>query len=181
MIDTLITSKTRIKLLTRLFLNPETSGYLRGLEAEFGESSNAIRLELNRFEDAGLLISAKEGHRKVFRANTTHPLYNDINSILLKTLGIDHIIEKVIKAIGHLHSVYLTGDYANGITGGDINMLFAGEALDIKYLNKLIHKAEKLINCKIKYTISGQEQLADFLRGRPKNEFLLLWKNEDEK
>jgi len=55
MLNSLITSQTRIKLLKKFFLNSNTRAHLRGLESEFGESSNGIRLELNRFEDAGLL------------------------------------------------------------------------------------------------------------------------------
>ena len=51
MLDTLITSKTRIKLLLKFFLNAQTKSYLRSLEGEFGESTNAIRLELNKFEE----------------------------------------------------------------------------------------------------------------------------------
>ncbi len=50
MLGTLITSKTRVKLLLKFFLNSNAKAHLRGLETEFGESSNAIRLELNRFE-----------------------------------------------------------------------------------------------------------------------------------
>ena len=53
MLESLITSKTRIKLLLKFFLNSSTKAYLRGLEAEFGESTKAIRLELNRFEQIG--------------------------------------------------------------------------------------------------------------------------------
>ena len=48
MLDTLISSQTRLKLLLKFFLNSSTSSYLRDLESEFGESTNAIRLELNR-------------------------------------------------------------------------------------------------------------------------------------
>ena len=69
MINALITSETRIKLLRKFFLNSSTKAHLRGLESEFGESSNAIRLELNRFEAAGLLYSLREGNKKVFQAN----------------------------------------------------------------------------------------------------------------
>ena len=58
MIETLISSKTRIKLLLKFFLNSNTTAYLRGLEEEFGESTNSIRLELNRFEKAGFKIVA---------------------------------------------------------------------------------------------------------------------------
>ena len=66
MIEGLITSKTRIKLLLKFFLNSETKSYLRSLESEFDESSNSIRVELNRLEAAGLLQSNLEGNKKIF-------------------------------------------------------------------------------------------------------------------
>jgi len=78
MIDSLITSKTRIKLLMKFFLNPGTSAYLRGLADELGESTNSVRVELNRLSEAGLLESAEEGRTKVYRANTAHPLFPEI-------------------------------------------------------------------------------------------------------
>ena len=84
MLDTLITSKTRVKLLLKFFLNVNASSYLRALEVEFSESSNAIRLELNRFEKAGLLKSASQSNKKIFFANKEHPLYCVIHNILLK-------------------------------------------------------------------------------------------------
>ena len=61
MLESLITSKTRTKLLLKFFLNPGTSAYLRGLAEEFGESTNGVRVELNRLSEAGLLESADEG------------------------------------------------------------------------------------------------------------------------
>jgi DNA-binding transcriptional regulator PaaX len=63
MIESLITSKTRIKLLLKFFLNTQTKSYLRGLETEFGESTNSIRVELNRLENAGLLSASTEGNK----------------------------------------------------------------------------------------------------------------------
>ncbi len=178
MIDALITSKTRIKLLTRLFLNSSCSAYLRGLETEFGESSNAIRLELNRFEQAGLLTSDKEGMKKVFRANTKHPLYNDIHNIMLKHLGLDHIIRKVIDGLGDIRRIYLTGDYANGIENGDIELLFTGNKVDANYLTQLVSKAEKLIGRKINYRTSSHEEAEAYLKDKADIEYLLLWQSE---
>jgi DNA-binding MarR family transcriptional regulator len=66
-LDTLIQSKTRLKLLLRFFLNPESSAYLRGLAQEFNESTNAVRVELNRFEEAGLIQSHKDSTRRCIR------------------------------------------------------------------------------------------------------------------
>lgn len=93
MLDSLVTSQTRIKLLKKFFLNSSTKAHLRGLESEFGESSNAIRVELNRFEDAGLLQSLRAGNKKVYQANLKHPLFKDIHSIIMKETGIDRVIE----------------------------------------------------------------------------------------
>ncbi len=73
MLDSIITSKTRIKLLLKFFLNSQTKSYLRHLEHEFGESTNGIRVELNRMEAAGLLQTEVIGHKKYFSANTSHP------------------------------------------------------------------------------------------------------------
>jgi len=75
-LDSLITSQTRVKLLLKFFLNPESRSYLRELADEFGESTNSVRVELNRLSEAGLLTSAGEGRTKVYRANTNHPPFS---------------------------------------------------------------------------------------------------------
>ena len=97
MLEALITSKTRLKLLLKFFLNSSNTGYLRGLEPEFGESTNAIRQELNRFEKAELLVSKTQGNKKYYQANTNHPLFPEIHNLILKHIGIDEVIDKVIK------------------------------------------------------------------------------------
>ena len=106
MLDALITSKTRIKLLLKFFLNSSSESYLRNLEDEFGESTNSIRLELNKFEKAGLLNSRSSGNKKLFRANTSHPLYPEIHNLLLKHLGFDQIIDKVVNNLGDVEKVF---------------------------------------------------------------------------
>ena len=96
MLDTLISSKTRLKLLLKFFLNSKSSAYLRGLECEFGESTNAIRIELNRFESAGLLETHMKGNKKIYQANIKHPIFPDIQNILKKFIGIDQIVDKIL-------------------------------------------------------------------------------------
>jgi hypothetical protein len=92
MLESLITSKTRIKLLLKFFLNINNQGYLRSLENEFNESTNGIRQELNRFEQAGLLLAESDGNKKLYRANTRHPLFKDLNSIIRKFVGVEQLI-----------------------------------------------------------------------------------------
>ena len=127
MLGTLITSKTRIKLLLKFFLNSSNTGYLKNLESEFEDSSNGIRLELNKFEEAGLLTSAQVGNKKIFQANTRHPMFSDIHNILLKYTGIDQIIDTVVKRLGNVQSVYLTGSFAKGLESNIIDIILIGD------------------------------------------------------
>jgi len=176
LIEALITSKTRVKLLLKFFLNPSNAAYLRGLEHEFGESSNAIRLELNRLEDADMLNSYVQGNRKFFRVNQEHPLYREINSIVCKYVGLDVIIDNIANRLGNLEAVYLTGDLVNGYDGSIIDLILLGE-VDQQYLINLIGKAEKLIKRKIRYLIYKKEEFEALVR-ESKIKPLLIWNNE---
>ena len=177
MIETLISSKTRIKLLLKFFLNSKNKAYLRNLSQEFGESTNAIRLELNRLEKAGMLSSQMEGNKKIFQTNTQHPLFQEIHSIVLKYVGIDHIIEHIVKRLGKIKQVYLTGRFARGLDSDIIDLILIGE-IDKAYLINLIEKAEPLIKRKIRYVVYNSEEIEkmDILNQDPKP--LLLWESD---
>ena len=179
MLESLITSKTRIKLLLKFFLNSTTKAYLRGLEAEFGESTNAIRLELNRFEEAGLLTSHSEGNRKFFTANTSHPLFPDIQSLMRKHLGIDQLVEQVIEHLGEVKKVYLTGSFAHGLESPDIEILLVGGNVDTAYLEILITKAGALIKRNILYKLMPTLQFDSFFAIQGNENMLLLWEKSN--
>jgi DNA-binding transcriptional regulator PaaX len=68
LLDSIVTSKTRVKLLLKFFAH-NNSGYLRSLAKEFEESTNSVRVELNRLTDAGLLLAEDEGITKIYKAN----------------------------------------------------------------------------------------------------------------
>lgn len=173
MLEALISSKTRIKLLVKFFLNPEAKAYLRSMETEFNESTNSIRIELNRFEKAGMLKSSLVGNRKIFKAETNHPLFNELRMIILKHTGIDTIIESVIKRLGNVDKVYLTGDLAKGSNSEIIDLIIIGVP-DKVYLLELIDKAEKIIKRKIRFlTYIVEDEVKS--RFETNEEYLLLW------
>ena len=159
----------------KFFLNPDNSAHLRGLESEFGESSNAIRLELNRLEDADMLHSELKGNRKLFKVNDQHPLYGEINSIVRKYFGLDVVVDWIAKRLGNLKAVYLTGDIAKGKDVGLIDLILVGD-IDQQYLLKLIEKAEKLIKRKIRYLIYSETEFLTVAQND--DDYLLVWEND---
>lgn len=173
MLDTLISSKTRVKLLLKFFLNAQARGYLRNLEAEFGESTNAIRLELNKFEKAGMLSSETEGNKKVYSANKRHPLFENLHGLMMKYVGLDKIVDSITERLGKVEAVYLVGDYAEGRDSGIIDLFVLASELNIDYLLKLLNKAETEIERKIRYVhFRSRQELNRLLEGQG---HLLIW------
>ncbi len=179
MLQTLITSKTRIKLMLKFFLNSSSTGYLRGLETEFEESTNSIRLELNRFEEAGLLTSITDNNKKIFQANKKHPLFPDIHSLMRKYAGIDKIVERVINHLGEPEELYLIGDLAKGLESTDLSIIIVGENIDLDYLESLVHKAQQTVSRNIKYVVFTPDDFVVHLPHLDKEKLLRVWQNTD--
>ncbi|EPR35560.1 putative GntR family transcriptional regulator [Alkalidesulfovibrio alkalitolerans DSM 16529] len=157
MLSELFTSKARIRVLLKLFLNPGISCYLRQLSGEFGLSPNALKEELDSLAGAGYLEREQNGRSVYFRANTKHPFFPEIHSIVRKHLGIDKIIEQVISALGQIDAVYLLDDYAQGIDSGLIDLLIVGTP-SRNLLEGSRRGVEQKINRKIRYMIVSPEE-----------------------
>ena len=169
----LITSKTRLKLLLRFFLNQNLSGYLQGLSKELDENTNSVRVELNRLEEAGMLETELEGRRKVYRVNKNHPLTSDITSIIRKVTGIQDLVERIVNRIGvDLKQVWISGRLASGLESDELEVLLVGEGLDVAYIAELMIKVEEKLKKKISYGTSSK--LSSF----QKENSLLVWQNE---
>ena len=148
----LITSKTRLKLLIKFFSHPDAQGYLRGLAEEFGDSTNAVRIELIKLEEAGLLKSSTQGQRVVYEVNTANPFYAELVSMVSKFLGFNDLIQMVLERVGNLQEAYVVGDYAHGIDSGTIQLILVGEVNDF-VVRELLVKVSQKIHRKIEVRI----------------------------
>ena len=152
--DQLFSGKIRLKLLARLFINPANRVYLRQLERELNVSANTVRLELNKLSKMKLISSVEGDDTKVknYVANTFHPLYSNLRSIILKYVGVDQLLEQVFHKLGDLDQVFLTGDLAEGKEAPFIDLVMVG-ALDKQFLQQLLERAENLLTKKIRIAI----------------------------
>lgn len=165
-LETFVTSKIRLKIMFKFFLNSRVKGYLRGLEREFGDSTNTIRLELIRFEKVGLLKSEVIQNRKYYSANTHHPFYSDINSIVKKSLGIDHIAKHITEIGDNVEAVWVTGDIAKGIDSKIIDLVIIGKNINTTSLTPTIIKIQKTVKRRIRYIVLTSEQMDDYFKGK---------------
>ncbi len=177
LLDSLITSKTRIKLLLKFFLNPGTRAYLRGLATEFGESTNAIRVELNRLTDAKLLKSVHAGRTVQYRANKQHSLFKDLQSVVKKFVGLDKVAEELAAKLGDIQAAYVIGDYAKGNDSGLIDLVLIGQVDDEK-LKEVTAKTENLIDRKIRTLVLAPTDLEKLQSRLDIEHALFIWGKE---
>jgi len=152
--DQLFTGKIRLRLLSRLLLNPGSQVYLRQLQKDLNVSSNTVRLELNKLLEMKLITVAEgeEGKIKKYVANSYHPLYDNLRSIIFKFIGVDQLLEEVFYKLGDVSEVYLTGDMADGKETPFIDLVVVGD-IDRSYFDSLTSKAERLLNKKIRTAV----------------------------
>lgn len=155
MLDSLITSKTRIRLLTKFFIHASNAGYLRGLAQEMNENTNAIRKELNNLSEAGYIIREEVDSKVMYRANVTHPLFSSLQQLIRKHIGIDTIVDQVLDRMGNVTRIFIIGDYAKGIDSGKVEVVIEGPMLDEAYIFQLVPKIEYEINKKVEVTITS--------------------------
>jgi len=174
LLDTLITSKTRVRLLVKFFSNPDTSAYLREIADEFGESTNSVRVELNRLSEANLLISQPAGRTITYQANKSHPLFPEISTLVQKFLGLDQLALSVIDRLGNLQTAFITGDYARGVDSGIIDLVVVGK-VDQNLLDKLSKKVEHKISRKIRTLVLNETEYQVLLmKGQFENPLILF-------
>lgn len=176
MIESLITSETRIRLLLKFFINPSIEGYLRQLSSEFKESTNGIRIELNKLSQAKILVSKSRGRNKIYKANTEHPLFSDIRNIVLKSTGIDKVVSDILNKLGFVRLAFIRGDYAIGRDSGLIDLVIVGEDINKDEVDRVRTKTEKLINRKISVLLLSNDEFKKLEKNFMEEPCLILLK-----
>jgi predicted nucleotidyltransferase len=173
-----IPSRTRVQILVKLFLNPGTRAYLRSLAKEFEVSPNGVRTELNNLRRHKVLVSERDGRNVYFRANTSHPLFPELSSMVIKITGIDELVKSVVDRLGNLEAAYLVGDYARGADTGIIDVVLVGE-VDKAQLEDFVAKTEAYIERKIRSLVLSREEFGRLQETKGFKPILKLWECGD--
>jgi DNA-binding HxlR family transcriptional regulator len=159
-LDNIFSGKIRIALLTKLLLNPASKVYLRGLERDLGVSSNTVRLELNKLQEMHLIEAQEDSDNtkvKNYVVNQGHPMFKTLRGIIMQFVGLDQIVDQIIKKLGNLDQVYLTGDLAKGKNSPFVDLVIVGN-VDKGYMYQLIEKVEPLIQKKVRVASFSKEE-----------------------
>src|ERR1700730_6193220 len=106
-------SKARQRLLSYYFTNPTARHHLRGLGERLSIDPSNLSRELRRLEREGLFRSEVSGRQKYFQLNRKYPLFDEVRSIVAKTIGAAPLIAQSLKNIERIDKAYLYGSFAS--------------------------------------------------------------------
>ncbi len=161
MLDDLLVSKTRIKLLEIFLSDPTQMYHVRDLVRRAEEEINAVRRELLRMERAGIVKKEARGNRLYYWFRKDYPLYQDLLSIISKTTGLGQAILKNKTKLGHLNLVMFSLSFVRHESkskNDDVDVLVVGE-INLSELNTLIKEEEDKRGTAINYTPMTSEEL----------------------
>ena len=147
---------------------------MRSLAEEFGESTNSVRVELNRLTEAGLLESEPEGNTVMYKANTKNPLFPDLKAMVTKHLGFDRIVEQVVERLGQVDLAFVTGAYAEGRDSGIIDLVLVGN-IDKLRLFDYIEKTEAMIGRKLRPLLLNEAEYGPMKEQFLQQPHIVLW------
>ncbi len=164
MLEALIPSQCRVKLLTLFLSNPGRAFYVREIERMTGENITAIRRELSNLESFGLLAREWKGKQLYFSVQQDFILYNELQRIILKTEGVSGVLREKFKDLEGLSCVFIFGSFAAGKAGAgsDIDLFVVGE-IEEDALLSAIHTAEETLHREINYNLMSADEYRERL------------------
>ena len=190
MLETLYITKSKIRrdLLALFFTNPSQKYYLRELQRMLGYSAGNIRRELLRFQSDNLFSTQKTANLLYYSLNTEHPLFEELKSIIAKTVGVEGSLRKSLSSIKKLKISFIYGSFAskNQKAASDIDIMIIGDP-EISDLNEEIARLEKKLKREINITLYSLEEYrakkkskSGFILDLLKNPKIILTGKEDD-
>ena len=162
----------RAEILELFFKNPDREFYFREIAASLNKEPVAIQNYVNSLVDQNILQDERKGNMRFFKLNKNHPLYDDIKSIISKTVGLEYKLKELVSVLPKLEYAFIFGSIAKGKEYGDsdIDLLLIGE-VDQNFLVEKISKLQSELSREINYQVYTKAEVVKKLA--EKNEFFL--------
>lgn len=156
---TLTKSRLRQDILSYFFTNPAAHLYLREIASILQVDPGNLSKEFSRLEKEGIFISERRGNQKYFYLNKNYPLYQELESIVFKTIGVEGSLKKIVKRIEEIKLAILYGSFPakRETATSDIDLLVIGNPDEDELIQK-IESLEKVLHREINYNIYPAEE-----------------------
>ena len=160
----------RAEVLRLLFANSAQELHLRELTRQSGLTLGTVQDELEKLTKADLITNRRDGNRRYYRANANHPLFPDLQQLVLKTAGLRDVLAEALKDIKGVELAFVFGSLAGGTgkAASDVDLMVIGQA-GLRVLVPPLRKAGERLGREINpVTMTA----AEFAKDKGRNPFL---------
>jgi len=171
MLNNLLTSEVRLNILKLLLLNSQRGYHVRGIVRAVKAEINAVRRELDNLFEIGLVKKRQSSNRIYYRADTDHPFFNDLLSLVSKEEGIGKKIIENEDQLGRISYAMLSLAFLRGrkSTALDVDLFIVGQ-VNLDFLKKLVLEEESKLGKEINYSVMSKEEFVS--RKRTNDQFI---------
>jgi len=151
---------SRSAILSTLAAAGDEGLHLRGIAREANLNSKTVMRELHSLRDAGILVSHKVGHQVVYRMNPDCPIYDELRSILRKTIGLASVLLTALEPVAdRIEQAYIYGSLARGDErpDSDVDLMIIGN-VTLRELSPLLREAGRKLHRVINPTLCTPEE-----------------------
>lgn len=160
-------SRTQQRVLGVLFGRPDESFFANEIVRLAGGGFGAVHRELSALEAAGLIMAFRKGNQKHYQANRTAPIFNELRSIILKTVGLTEVLRQALAPLAkRISAAFVYGSIAKGTdtSKSDVDLMVLADKLDYTDVFNVISDAESLLGRKINPTVVSRREFAKQLK-----------------
>ncbi|MEM5881547.1 MAG: nucleotidyltransferase domain-containing protein [Candidatus Aenigmatarchaeota archaeon] len=171
MLERLMRSRTRVKLLKLFFLNRGREFYLREIARLTRDNLNSVRRELNNLVKIKIIEERKRGNQKLYKVNKNSPIYEELRKLVLKSVGIGDTLRENLSKFNVVYAL-IYGSFAAGeeVEESDIDLLIVGD-LNEEKLIEVIRQLEYELAREVHYIFWSTKEFKK--RVKEKNHLLL--------
>ena len=152
-------SKVQQRVLALIFGQPRRSFYTSEIIRSVNSGTGAVARELTRLHRAGLVSVESIGNQKHYRANRDSPVFEELQSLVLKTVGLADPIRKSLEPYaGAIKAAFVYGSVAKGTdtAQSDIDLMVIGDELNYSDLYAAAQSLEDKLGRKVNPTFLSQ-------------------------
>ncbi|MFC1647173.1 hypothetical protein ACFL1A_02705 [Patescibacteria group bacterium] len=173
MLEDIIISRVRVKMLQLFLSNPGAMFHVRDTVRRIGEEINAVRRELAHMEKAGMMTKERRANRLFYTFRKDYPLYYELMELVSKNSGLGYNIIKNKAKLGKIKFAMMSGRFARGIpkrSSTDVDLLIVGTVV-LPELAQLIKNEESKRQHELNYTVMTDEEF--LFRKKRRDPFVL--------
>jgi predicted nucleotidyltransferase len=170
--DALFT-KTQQRVLGVLFGQSERSFYASELIRDTGTGSGAAQRELARLEESGLIVARRIGNQKHYQANAKSPLFAELRSIVLKTIGLAEPLRDALKPMASdIRAAFVYGSVAKATdqAASDIDLMVVSDNLSYGDVFGALEKVSRALGRSVNPTVYSAAEFSK--RAKSENVFI---------